>query len=138
MPWKGYDLQLSPAGMLSTILLRGKSTEVEGSTWEVAEGVKAHVHPGEQDQDRPGTQQVQGPSSSLPAATQGSHRQKRDKPRGSLPTTMLRAMVASRTTKRRNKHSAYQSKWQLGNILNFGTSDQPITLLSPCFFHLNS
>lgn len=57
--------------MLCTIILKEKPTEVESSNWEVAEGMKAHVHPGEQDQDYPGKQQVQGPRSSLPAANSG-------------------------------------------------------------------
>lgn len=47
--------------MLSTILLREKPTAGD-NTWEVAEGMKTHVHPSEQDQDSPGKQQVEGPA----------------------------------------------------------------------------
>lgn len=42
----------------------------------------------------------------------------------------LSAMVTSRTNGR-NKYSTFQSKWQLGNILNFCTPDLPI--ISPYF-----
>lgn len=57
--------------MLSAILFRRKPSEVEGSTWEAAEEMKAHIHPGEQGWDSPGKWQVQGPSSFLSAAAWG-------------------------------------------------------------------
>lgn len=36
------------------MLLREKPAEVETSTWDIAQGMKAHIRPGEQDQDSPG------------------------------------------------------------------------------------
>lgn len=132
--WRGPDLQMPLMGMLSTIPLSKKPAEVEGSTWEIAQGVKAHLTPWWPGSEQPW--EIAGSGSSIWSGILIGRNGIRTEGTSQWADCRLCATVTSRSANRRNISSL--SKQSKGNTLSFGTPDQPIILISPCLLHLNS
>lgn len=89
--WRGPDLQMPLMGMLSTIPLSKKPAEVEGSTWEIAQGVKAHLTPWWPGSEQPW--EIAG--SGVQHLIRDTHGQKWDKHRRYLSVSRLQVMCHS-------------------------------------------